>query len=75
MESAVVNMVEEGEKVLVLSNGYFCERLALMAERCGGHVVKLKKPWGEVFSFEEIKAALNEHSPKYVLIKKNNIYF
>jgi len=68
MEGAVVNMVEEGEKVLVMCNGYFSERLAIMAERCGGNVVRVKKPWGTVFSFDEIKAAMDEHKPKHLCL-------
>jgi len=51
MESAVVNMVEPGEKVVVLVAGYFSERLAVMAERCGGVVVRVKKTLGRGFYF------------------------
>jgi len=68
MESAVVNLVEEGEKVLVLNAGYFSERLAQMAERCGGHVVRVKKPWGQVWSLDEIRAALDEHKPVHLFL-------
>jgi len=68
MESAVVNLVEEGEHVLVLNAGYFSERLAQMAERCGGHVVRVKKPWGQVWSLEEIRAAMDQHKPKHLFL-------
>jgi len=68
MESAVVNMVEPGEVVLVGCNGYFGERLCIMAERCGGKVIRLKKPWGEIFPLEELKTAIEEHKPKHLFL-------
>jgi len=53
---------------VVFCNGYFSERLAIMAERCGGVVVRIKKPWGTVFSFEEIKNAMAQHQPKHLFL-------
>jgi len=49
MEAAVVNFVGPDTKVAVLSNGYFCERIAEMALRQGAGVVRLERPWGEGF--------------------------
>lgn len=63
MEACVCNMVEPGDKVLVAVNGYFGLRLVEMAKRYGAEVVTVTKPWGQVFSLAEIKAALAEHSP------------
>ncbi|KAH8069065.1 serine-pyruvate transaminase [Aureococcus anophagefferens] len=34
-----------------------------MASRYGANIVKLEKPWGEVFSDDEVAAALAEHKP------------
>lgn len=68
MEAAVANMVEPGDEVLVCINGYFGLRIADMAARYGGHVETISRPWGEVFTPEEIKAALDRRPVKVVAI-------
>jgi alanine-glyoxylate transaminase/serine-glyoxylate transaminase/serine-pyruvate transaminase len=67
-EATVVNLVEPGERVLVCINGVFGNRLADMAERAGGEVTKLERPWGEVFTVAEVKEALARVKPKVVAI-------
>jgi alanine-glyoxylate transaminase/serine-glyoxylate transaminase/serine-pyruvate transaminase len=67
-EAMVVNLVEPGERVLVCVNGVFGGRLADMAERAGGDVTKLERPWGEVFTVAEVKEALAQVKPKVVAI-------
>lgn len=68
MEAAVANMVEPGDNVLVCINGYFGGRLADMAARYGGEVETITRPWGEVFSAEEVVAALQRRPAKVVAI-------
>ena len=68
MEAAVANMVETGDSVLVCINGYFGLRLKDMAERYGGEVETISRPWGEVFSPDEVKAALDQRPAKIVAI-------
>jgi len=68
MEAAVANMVEPGDKVLVCSNGYFSLRIAEMARRYGGDVLTITRPWGEVFTAEEVEAALQQHPAKVVAV-------
>src|SRR5271169_43683 len=53
METAISNFVQQGTKVAVFANGFFCDRQAEMARRQGGEVVRFEKPWGEVFSDKE----------------------
>jgi alanine-glyoxylate transaminase/serine-glyoxylate transaminase/serine-pyruvate transaminase len=65
-EATVLNLVEPGENVLICVNGVFGGRLADMAERAGGRVTKIERPWGEVFSPAEIKEALAKVKPKIV---------
>jgi alanine-glyoxylate transaminase/serine-glyoxylate transaminase/serine-pyruvate transaminase len=60
MEAAIVNFLEPGEKILVGCNGYFSERLCDMARLHGGEVIRLEKPWGEVFTPGEIKESLQK---------------
>ncbi len=63
MEACVANLVEPGERVLVGCNGYFGGRIVEMAARYGAQVMRLDKPWGEVFGLEELGAALEQHRP------------
>jgi alanine-glyoxylate transaminase/serine-glyoxylate transaminase/serine-pyruvate transaminase len=67
-EAAVTNLVEPGDKVLICVNGVFGGRLADMAERAGGEVTKIERPWGEVFTAAEVKEALVRVKPKVVAI-------
>jgi alanine-glyoxylate transaminase/serine-glyoxylate transaminase/serine-pyruvate transaminase len=67
-EAAVLNLVEPGDRVLVCMNGVFGGRLADMAERAGGEVTKIERPWGEVFTVAEVKEALVRVKPKVVAI-------
>jgi alanine-glyoxylate transaminase/serine-glyoxylate transaminase/serine-pyruvate transaminase len=53
METAVVNFIRPGSKFAVFAAGHFANRIALMGARQGATVVKLEKPWGEVFTAEE----------------------
>jgi len=68
METAVANMVEPGDAVLICANGYFGLRLAEMAELYGGDVQTITRPWGEVFTAEEVKQALDARPARVVAI-------
>ena len=68
METAVANMVEPGDAVLVCVNGYFGLRIAEMARRYGGDVAIIERPWGEVFTPAEIGAALEKRPARVVAI-------
>ena len=48
MELAVANLVEPGERALVVNTGYFSDRMALLLERYGAEVVQEKCAPGEV---------------------------
>src|SRR5215212_11542461 len=67
-EATVLNLVEPGDRVLVCINGVFGNRLADMAERAGGEVTKIERPWGQVFDVAEVKEALTRVKPKIVTI-------
>lgn len=68
MEAAVANMVEPGDAVLVCINGYFGGRIAEMARRYGGDVKTIERPWGEIFTPEEVRQALQDHPSKVVAV-------
>lgn len=64
MEAVVANLIEPGDKMIVCVNGVFGGRMVDVASRCGAEVVKLERPFGEIFSSEEIEAAVKLHRPK-----------
>lgn len=66
MEACVVNLIEPGDRMLVCVNGVFGGRMADVAGRAGAEVRKIERPFGEVFSADEIAAAVREFRPKVV---------
>ncbi len=66
MEAAVANAVEPGAKVVVFTAGVFAERIANMAERQRAQVVRVTKPWGEVFTEDEAQQAIEKERPHVV---------
>lgn len=68
MEAAVASMVEPGDRVLALVNGYFGSRIADMARRHGAQVDVVERPWGEVFSVGEVREALRRRPAQVVTI-------
>jgi alanine-glyoxylate transaminase / serine-glyoxylate transaminase / serine-pyruvate transaminase len=64
MEATVANVIEPGDIMLVGIMGYFGNRMVDMAERYQADVRHIHKPWGEVFSLAELRAALEEHRPR-----------
>jgi len=63
MEATIANAVEPGDVVLIGVAGYFGNRLVDMAGRYGADVRTITKPWGQVFSLEELRAAIETHRP------------
>jgi len=63
MEAAIANATEPGDVVLVGVNGYFGSRLVDMAGRYGADVRTIAKPWGQVFTLDELRTALETHRP------------
>ena len=66
METCVVNLIERGDRMLVGVNGVFGTRMADVAERTGAEVTTIERPFGEVFTPEEIENAVKETQPKVV---------
>ena len=66
METAVVNLVEPGDSVLICINGVFGSRMADVALRAGAVVNTITKPWGQVFTTTELKDAIAKYAPKVV---------
>ncbi len=66
METCVVNLIERGDRMLICKNGVFGARMADVADRAGAEVTVIERPFGEVFSVEEIQAAIKQSNPKVV---------
>ena len=64
MESAVVNVIQPGDRMLVCVNGVFGERMVDVAQRAGAVVERIDRPWGQVFEVDEIRAAIKRVRPK-----------
>jgi alanine-glyoxylate transaminase/serine-glyoxylate transaminase/serine-pyruvate transaminase len=58
MEATVVNLIEPGDSMVVCVNGVFGGRMVDVAERAEAKVTKVERPWGEVFTVDDLKAAL-----------------
>ncbi len=68
METAIANVVEPDDTVLVCVNGYFGLRLAEMARRYGDDVETIHRAWGEAFTPDDLKVALDQRPAKVVAI-------
>jgi alanine-glyoxylate transaminase / serine-glyoxylate transaminase / serine-pyruvate transaminase len=64
MEATIANSVEPGDVMLIGVAGYFGNRLVDMAGRYGADVQTISKPWGQNFSLEELRTAMEIHRPK-----------
>jgi alanine-glyoxylate transaminase / serine-glyoxylate transaminase / serine-pyruvate transaminase len=64
METCLVNLLEPGDKALICTAGYFGNRMAEIAGRCGAQVTAKQAPWGQVFELDALRDALKETRPK-----------
>ncbi|MEE8121507.1 MAG: aminotransferase class V-fold PLP-dependent enzyme, partial [Anaerolineales bacterium] len=68
MEASLANLIEPGDEILICINGYFGLRLVDMAQRYGAEIQTIVRPWGEVFTADEVRDALAQKSAKIVAI-------
>src|SRR5690554_5281671 len=68
IEAVFISLLEPGDKVLVPCFGRFGYLLREIAERCGAEVHTLEKTWDEVFTPDEIEAAVKKVQPKMLAI-------
>lgn len=68
METVIANLVEPGDGVLVLGGGYFALRMADMAARHGGEVNTITRPWGQVFTADDVETALKARPTRVVCL-------
>ncbi len=68
MDCAGANLVEPGDKALVINTGYFSERFAAILERYGAQVTLVSAPPGDRPGLEQVKSALESDSYKLMTI-------
>ena len=61
MESCFVNMVEPGDKVIVMKNGVFGGRMVENVERTGGKAVVIEDTWGDPCDPNKLRETIKLH--------------
>jgi len=68
MESAICNLVERGDDVIVCVKGFFGERIKEIIARCGGNPITIEAEWGKIIEKEDVEKALSESNAEVVAI-------
>ena len=68
MDIAGANLVEPGDKALVVNSGYFSDRFGKLLERYGAQVTHVRAPIGGCPSLEGVEKALQEDNYKLVTV-------
>ena len=72
LETAAVNFLSPGDKVLSVSIGVFGDRFATIAKTFGAEIVSLKYEWGKAADANDIRDALKKNPDvKAVLVTHN----
>jgi alanine-glyoxylate transaminase / serine-glyoxylate transaminase / serine-pyruvate transaminase len=66
MEMAVTNLLEGGQRAVVVNSGYFSDRMATMLERRGVLVSQVRCDVGDVPSLDQVATALDTERPHAV---------
>ena len=68
MEMAVSNLIKTGEKVLLVTHGYFGDRYGEICERKGYDCDVLQSDWGSIVDTARIEEALAKNDYRAVLV-------
>src|SRR5512136_2819510 len=68
MDTAVANLIEPGDKALVVNTGFFSDRMAAILERYGAQVTHVKAPVGGRPAIEDMEAALKKDRFKVMTV-------
>jgi aspartate aminotransferase-like enzyme len=66
MEAGIINFFSPGDRVLVVHNGKFGERWALVSKAFGLDVAEVTAPWGQPINPADVQAALTADSAKAI---------
>ncbi len=68
MDLAGANLIEPGDKALVINTGFFSDRFALLLERYGAEVTQVTAPIGARPSTEEVEKVLRQQRFKLMTV-------
>ena len=68
METCFVNLIDPGDKILIIQNGYFGVRMENMCQRLGAEISLLKFEWGKSVDIDKVKDHLNNNSYDVIAI-------
>ena len=66
IEAAVLNPLEEGDDAIVCVNGWFSERMAIIAERTPARVTRVEAPYGRAVDVEDVRRAAKGKKVKMI---------
>jgi aspartate aminotransferase-like enzyme len=69
MEAAIANLMEKGDKVLCVENGYFGEKWEEIVETHGGIVERLRFDWGDPVDVKMVKEKLENNDHKLFTVE------
>ena len=69
MEAAIANLMEKGDKVLCVENGYFGEKWEEIVETHGGEVDRLRFEWGDTVDVKLVKEKLEGNNYKLFTVE------
>ena len=67
LDSMIASFVATGKRMAIVRNGYFGDRLAIIAKSYGVEVFDITGEWGRAITVDQVRQALNEHGPFDVL--------
>src|SRR5262245_20980847 len=68
METCLVNLLEQGDRAVICTAGYFGNRMVEIAGRWGAQVTVKEGPWDRVFELDQLRDALKTVRPKVLAI-------
>lgn len=68
MEACLVNLVGQGDEVVVGVNGFFGQRMSEIVKRCGGTPIEVRANWGEALKAESVEDALANSNAELVAL-------
>jgi alanine-glyoxylate transaminase / serine-glyoxylate transaminase / serine-pyruvate transaminase len=66
IEASVVNTLEPGDECVVCVNGWFSERMAVIAERTSAKVIRVEAPYGRTVDPDDVRRAGKGRKIKFV---------
>jgi len=69
MEAAIANLMEKGDKVLCVENGYFGEKWEEIVETHGGEVDRVRFEWGAPVDVKLVKEKLSSNEYKLFTVE------